>query len=153
VTKTPITPNRSGWVTGTTNEITGPTGFILPGDALGKNGNLSIFARIFGSTTGTKSYRMKIDSTTVVGLGSVGSPTGEYLMAVNAIDSHSVKNCGRLNISVPVGIGYAGSSVVAASTVSVDTSVDTTLSFSLQSSANMCGTILAQTQVIATYGE
>lgn len=152
-TKTAITPNLSGWVTGTTNEVVGPTGFVLPGGALGKNGKLSFNAKLAGSTTGNKTYRLKIANTTVVTTGTSTSPVGETLNNITCVDSHTDKNCGRSTNTASSGVGSYTTAYVSASFVQVDTSVDCVATISLQNSSNVGGIVLLSSDVVATYGE
>lgn len=157
VTKTAITPNLSGWVTGTTAEITGPTGFILPGTALGKNGRLEVYKRLLGSTSGTKSYRVRggdVSTTQLVLLGSVTSPVMESLSTVSCVDSHTVKFTGRNATSGNGGVGES-TNVVSASyiTTTFDTSIDQVLNVTLQQSTNVSTPVLMGCTITATYGE
>ncbi len=153
-TKTAITPNLSGWVTGTTNEVVGPQGIILPGMALGKNGDLQCFLRTFGSTAAVaKISRIKLDSTTAITSGNVSNPLADLLMCIACIDSHSIKNVGRSVTSAPVGVGLVGATAAAASQFSVDTSVDTSLSITLQGNSNVAAPAIGSFKFTATYGE
>lgn len=150
-TKTAITPNLSGWVTATTNEVVGPQGFILP--TLGKNGNVQILIGQTGSTTGTKSHRAMIGSTVVAASGSTGSPTIETLHIVTCTDSNTEKCLGRINASAFAGVGKESSLWATANQVSVDTSGNTEMRISLQQSTNVATPILLRSLITATYGE
>ena len=152
-TKTPITPNLSGWVTASTSEIVGPSGFILPGDALGNNGNLQVFLGQAGSIVGTKSYRVKLDTTNVAVTATSGSPIGESLHTITCTDSPTEKLCGRITASAASGVAAFTTSYVAANAVSVNTEIQQQLSFSLQQSTNVATPILLRAYAIATYGE
>jgi len=152
-TKTSITPNLSGWITASASEITGPSGFTLPGDALGNNGNLQVFLGQAGSTAGTKSYRAKIDTTNIVQTGLTTSPVGESLYTITCNDSPTEKLCGRSTPTSTTGVGLASTTYTAASTVSVNTAVPQQFSISLQQSTNVATPILLRAYAIATYGE
>jgi len=152
-TKTPITPNLSGWATGSTSEVVGPSGFIFPGTALGNNGNLQVFLSEAGSTAGTKSYRVKIDTTNVVQSGYTTSPVSDSLHTITCIDSPTEKLFGRCTPTSSTGIGSSTTSYTSANYGSVDTSIDQQLSFSLQQSTNVATPVLMRAFAIATYGE
>lgn len=152
-TKTAITPNLSGWVTATTNEIVGPTGFVLPGTALGKNGILELFLSQAGSTTGTKSYRMQLDGTNVFQNGGTASPVGDSLHTATCTDSVSEKQLSRTSPNAYGSLGAATTNFAAANRVSIDTSIDRTVSLSLQQSTNVSTPVLMRFSLKATYGE
>lgn len=152
-TKTSITPNLSGRITASTSEITGPSGFTLPGDALGNNGNLQVFFGQAGSTTGNKSYRAKVDTVNVVQVGNTTNPVIETLHTITCSDSPTEKYCGRPTAISAGGIGVGASGPTSASAVSVNTAVAQQLSFSLQQSTNVATPILLRAYAIATYGE
>lgn len=152
-TKTPITPNLSGWVTGSTSEIVGPSGFILPANALGSNGNLQVFLGVGGSTAGTKTFRAKIDTTNVVQTGTATSPTGESLHTVTCVDSPTEKFCGRSTSTSSTGVAAFNTTYAAANATSVNTAIEQRLSFSLQSSTNVAGAVLFRAIAVATYGK
>ncbi len=151
--KTPITPNLTGWVTATTNEITGPTGFILPGAALGKNGWLSMLLGYFGSSAGTKTYRVYANSVMIGSVGSTTSPISESLLGLNCKDSNNKKSMLRYSSSASAGIAAASASYAAAFNTDVDTSVDCTISITLQQSTNVATPVLVRSLITATYGE
>lgn len=152
-TKTAITPNLSGWVTGTTIEVVGPSGFVLPGSALGKNGSLSTFFGQAGSTAGQKTFRLKDGTTNLVQTGTLTSPTGESLHTLTCMDSHTEKTVGRSTTGSATGVALFTTSYVTANTISLDTSVDRTLSISLQQSTNVATPVLLRAYAVATYGE
>ncbi len=152
-TKTAITPNLSGWVTGTTSEVVGPTGFVLPGTALGKNGSLSVYLRQAGSISGNKTFRSWIGSTTATVTGSTTGPTAETLQYVSCIDSFTSKFVGRVAANGTGGVASVSGGYGAAQIISVDTSVDNTVSVSLQGSTNLAAPVLTTAILTATYGE
>jgi hypothetical protein len=153
VTKTPITPNLSGWVTGTTSEVTGPTGFILPGGALGKNGFLSVYVKLCGSIVGSRNYRARIVGTQFFLGGTASSPMCELLGITSCIDSHTEKVSGKSGGGAITGIGVATTTYSTAQYVSVNTSIDTDIAISLQGSVNTSAPILLGCLLTSTYGE
>jgi hypothetical protein len=152
-TKTAITPNLSGWVTATTNEVVGPQGFVLPGTALGKNGNLQIFVGQSGSTSGNKTFRSYVDTTAVSMTGLSTSPNVDTLHLVTCADSTTEKHLGRTLTTGPTGVGIAGTSYSSTNYVSVDTSIQQSMSVSLQGSTNVAAPVLLRALITATYGE
>lgn len=152
-TKTPIIPNLSGWVTGSTSEIVGPSGFILPANALGNNGSLQVFFGQAGSATGTKRYRAKIDTTNIVTSGSSTSPVGDSLHTISCLDSPTEKVCGRTSTTVSTGINVFGTIYSTTNRVSVNTAINQQMSISLQQSTNVATPVLLRAYAIATYGE
>ncbi len=152
-TKTPITPNLSGWVTGSTSEIVGPSGFILPANALGNNGNLQVFLGQAGSTAASKIYRAKIDTTNVVVTGTTTAPVAETLHTVTCTDSPTEKLCGRSTTTTLTGVALAATAYLATNAVSVNTAFSQLFSISLQQSANVAAPVLLRAYAIATYGE
>lgn len=152
-TKTPITPNLSGWVTGSTSEIVGPSGFILTANALGNNGNLQVFLGQAGSTAASKIYRAKIDTTNVVVTGTTTAPVTETLHTVTCTDSPTEKLCGRSTTTTLTGVALTAAHYLATNAVSVNTAFSQLFSISLQQSANVAAPVLLRAYAIATYGE
>ena len=155
-TKTPISVNLTGRITATTNEVAGPSAFLLPKTALGENGSLRASLHQSGSTAGTKSYRVRGDdsgTTALVLTGTAGSPVlyGDYL--VQCLGSHTRKYLGRTDSTVYTGSGAVGGLVAATSTVDLDTSTDLRLSVSLRGSTNLAAPILISALITANYGE
>jgi hypothetical protein len=152
-TKTAIAPNLSGWVTGTTNEITGVDGLILPAGTLGKNGNIKTFHRQGGSVTGNKNVSFYLGGVGLARGGSSGSPMVDMANTMFCLDSHTSKHTGRLTNNAVTGITVASASMTNGNVISIDTSVDQLISCGLQSSTNVGGGTLLQFEIIATYGE
>lgn len=153
-TKVPFGTNLTGWVTAPTTEITGPNGFVLPGTALGKNGNMQLLWRTAGSTTGTKTYRLRnAAADLLMTIGSTTIPLSEMLNSVVNCDSYTRKMLGRQFINGLTGVGQGGATYATSHTVSVDTSVDNTLSLSLQGSSNLSAAILQSAFITTTYGD
>lgn len=151
---TPIATNLSGWITATTNEVTGPSGFILPGSALGKNGFLSILLGYFGSTSGTKTYRVSAAGVTVAAVGATTNPIAESLLGLNCKDSHSKKSLLRSSSTgASTGVGTAAATYAASFNTDVDTSVDCEITITLQQSTNVATPVLVRSLITATYGD
>ena len=142
--------NLSGWLTQTTSEITGPTGFTLRGGSMGPNGSLKAYLRFLGNTTGTKTYRVYMGSTIVLQTSPTTSPNTEQLMSCRNQGVETLQNNSRS--AAPTGVGVAGASVSGLEYTSADTSVDQTVSLSLQISATGSCAILLHADLTATYG-
>jgi hypothetical protein len=145
VSPTPFPVNLTGWLTQTTAEITGPTGFTLAGGSLGRNGSLRTYLRATGSTTSTKTFRAYLGSTVIFGAAPVGSPTIDYCMSVVNQGSETLQTAAPVN--APIGIGSTLSSFAAGNYITVDTTVDQAFSMSLQVSSNTASAILLNASV------
>ncbi len=146
---TPFPGNLTGWLTQTTSEVTGPTGFTYPGGSMGPSGILKTHIRVAGNNTGTKTFRQYLDSTQIGGISPSTSPITELITSCINIGSESIQT--NSPTTSPTGVGIAGSSFgTLASTI--DTSSDKTLSFSLQLSGNTACAILLHADVTVTYG-
>ena len=145
-TETAITTNLSGWVTATTIEVVGPSGFVLPGGALGKNGYVEFFLGCAGSAAGTKTFIAKAGGVSAVINSLTSSPTSNTLGSMACMDSMTAKMAGRT-------IASSSSSFATTTTFSLDTSVDQEISFSLQQSTNVATPVLLRAYAVATYGE
>jgi hypothetical protein len=157
VALTPISVALTGYVTASTSEISGPSGFALNREALGKNGILKTLLRCQGSTGGNKTYRMRAgnsSTTQILVTGSAASPNIDGLHCMNCVDSHTVKYIGRINASGYSGVGVGAATAVASSIVTtMDTSVDNTLYLTMQGSTNLSAPILLGFEITATYGQ
>lgn len=149
---TAFSTNLTGWLTTTTSEITGPTGFVLPGGSMGPNGSLKSHVRINGNATSTKTYRVYLGSTAIGSFSSVTTlPNAEAIISTRNQASQFLQSNSR-HVAVP-GVGAAaGGSVAAAEASSVDTAVDQTLSMSLQLTANTACAVLLHADINCTYG-
>ena len=152
-TKTSITPNLSGWVTATTNEVVGPQGFLLPGTALGKNGNIQALVGQAGSIVGTKTYKAKLDATNIVSTVTTSSPVGETIHTITCMDSTTKKLLGRASAVLNTGVSFFINAYSTGNLAEIDTSVNQYLSFSLQQNTNLATPILTRALAVATYGE
>lgn len=153
---TPIPVNLTGRITSTTNEVTGPSGFLLPGNALGKTGSLSVLMHQCGSTAGNKSFRVRSNDANTRLWVSTGTSTAPSILGrfvINCMDSHTKKFGGRQSSSAYAGLGSTGTSLASSSAFDVDTSVDRRLYFTLQGSNNLTAPILTSAQIDATYGD
>lgn len=149
---TPFVDNLAGWLTQTTSEITGPTGFTLPGGAMGPNGALKTHLRGVGNTTANKIYRVYLGSSVVGSIGALTTiPNFEFLMATANQGSESLQiNC---RPSGTTGVGSNGATFSATSeTSAVDTSVDQVFSISMQNSTNAACSVLLHADTTVTYG-
>lgn len=149
--KTPIPTNLTGRITGTVSEITGPSGFVLSGNALGPNGLATCFFSMAGPTTGTKTYRMKLDGTTVFANGTTTSPVADSLHILTCADSVTEKQLGRTSGSAFGSVGAAATAFASTNRVSIDTSIDREVSFTLQQN-NTSGVVLLRADLTASHG-
>lgn len=144
--------NLTGWLTTTTSEITGPTGFVLPGGSMGPNGSLKSHLRLSGNATGNKNFRMYAGSSLIGFANSITTlPNSEILISAcnqGRIDSQVVSR----SVAVP-GVGaVAGSVAVAGEATAVDFAADQTLSISLQISTTSACAVLLHADTTCTYG-
>jgi len=145
--------NLSGWLTQTTSEVTGPTGFTLPGGSMGPSGVIKSHMRLLGNATSNKSYKLYVGSTAVSWISPVTtSPNEEIIVSSRNQGSQSLQYNSR--VAGITGVGVAGASINGAPEyTSVDTSVDQNISISLQLSAlNTACAILMGADVSVTYG-
>lgn len=143
--------NLTGWLTTTTSEITGPTGFVLPGGSMGPNGSLKPYLRTAGNTTANKSFRAYAGATQICVVTPITTlPNSEIMASVRNQGSQSLQNISR-NVAIP-GVGAAGGSYVAGESTAIDFSVDQTLSMSLQVSTTAACAVLLHSDITCTYG-
>jgi hypothetical protein len=142
--------NLSGWLTQTTSEVTGPTGFTLRGGSMGPSGSLKSYLRLLGSTTGTKTFREYIGSTVIGYTAPTTFPDVEQITSCRNQGVETLQTNSRAAAST--GVGVAGATVSGTEYTSVDTSADQNLSISLQLSANTACAILLHADVSVTYG-
>ena len=152
-TLTPFADNLSGWLTQTTSEVTGPTGFTMVGGSMGPNGVIKFHFRMLGNTTSNKAYTIYLGETAVARISPVtANPNGEMIVSSRNQGSQSLQ-CGS-RVSGTTGVGVTSSTFTGAPEfTSVDTSVDQNISISLQLSAlNTACAILMGADVSVTYG-
>jgi len=145
------TPGR---ITQSTAEITACS-FTLPGGVLGPNGIMVVKEKTFcTSSAGTKLFRVR------AGTGVVYSTSFTNTFNDELIQSSRI-NMGRQNRQVGNKTGASNSTwdcgttsgVYSNDVTTVDTSVDQTVSFTIQNSANVDSSILVPMQFLVQYGE
>ena len=150
VSPTPFPVNLTGWLTQTTAEITGPTGFTLVGGSMGPSGVVKTHWRIIGNTTSTKTFKEYLGLTSVAAMGITTSPLTEMLTSIfNQGDQQKQVTS---TASALTGVGTANATFTASSSATVATDVDQTISFSLQVATNTACAILLHADVTVTYG-
>jgi len=144
--------NLTGWLTTTTAEITGPTGFVLPGGSMGPNGSLKSHLRLSGNATANKNFRMYAGSSLIGFANSITTlPNSEILISACNQGSIASQVVSR-SVAVP-GVGaVAGSVAVAGEATAVDFAADQTLSISLQISTTSACAVLLHADTTCTYG-
>lgn len=141
----------TGRLTSTTSEVTGPTGFVLPGGSMGKNGILTNHLRVSGNSVSSHTVKGYVGSTAAILLGATSSnPHNEGIVSV-ANQGSEVLQIGSRR-SDPTGVGESGSSVNALESSAVDTTVDQTLSMSLQITSTSAAVALLFSRFSVTYG-
>lgn len=149
---TPFPTNLSGWLTTTTSEITGPTGFDLLGGSMGPNGSLKSHVRVYGNVTGNKFFRMYVGSTAVMAIVPTTLPNTEFLFSVRNQGVENLQVGPRGGARATLGVNTTDGSVFTSEFTTIDTSVDQTISYSLQLSSNQGCAVLANFDVTCTYG-
>ena len=142
----------SGWLTQVTSEVTGPTGFLVPGGAMGNNGILKTYLRGLGNATAGKIFRLYLGANLVTYVGSVtSSPDFEFLLssANQGVANRQINS----RPSVPTGVGTVGGTFSVAESSSADTSMDQIYSISLQISTTAACAILMHADVTVTHGD
>ena len=142
--------NLSGWLTQTTAEITGPTGFTLVGGAMGPSGVVKTHWRIIGNTISTKTFKEYLGSTTVATMGITTAPVTEILTSIFNQGDQQKQVTSTAN-ALP-GVGTANATFTASSSATIATDVDQTISFSMQVATNTACAILLHADVTVTYG-
>ena len=148
---TAFVENLSGWLTQTISEVTGPTGFVLAGGSMGKNGSLKAHLRLAGNITGSKNYKMYSGASQICAIGSVTTnPDSESIVSIKNQGSESLQLLSRQLANT--GVGQVAASFLTNEYASIDTSLDQTLSISLQTSTTAACAILLHADVSVTYG-
>ena len=143
--------NLSGWLTQTTSEVTGPTGFTLRGGSLGPSGSLKAHLRGLGNATANKSYKVYLGSALVQYIQPVTTGVN-WEMIVSTCNQGSEALQINSRQTTPTGVGGAGTVMVAGESTSVDTTADQTVSISMTVSTNAACAILLHADVSVTYG-
>lgn len=149
-TPTAFVDNLAGWLTQTTSEVTGPTGFTLLGGSMGPNGNIKIYTRGSGNTTANKTYRHYLGSTIIANFPLATNPSYEFLVITANQGSESLQSNPR--VSALSGVGVYSTVCSSAEASSIDTLLDQKYSISLQISTNAACAILLHADVSVTYG-
>ncbi len=149
---TAFATNLTGWITTTTSEITGPTGFYLLGGSMGPNGSLKSHVRTYGNVTGNKFFRMYVGSTAVMVMVPTTLPNNEFLFSVKNQGVENLQVGPRGGTRATVGVNTADGSAFTSEFLTIDTSVDQTISYSLQLSSNQGCAVLANFDATCTYG-
>lgn len=143
--------NLTGWLTTTTSEITGPTGFVLPGGSMGPNGTLKSHLRTAGNVTANKTYRLYLDSTVAAFFGAMSTnPHAELISSSRNQGSESLQLNSPQASNTGVGLVTNGFQSGAYSAVNTDT--DKKLSISLQISTTAACAVLLHYDITCTYG-
>ena len=144
--------NLSGWLTQTTAEITGPTGVAVRGGSMGKSGALKSHLRGLGNATANKFYKLYLGSSLVQYITPVTTyPNWEMIVSTCNQGSESLQINSRQQMLT--GVGVNGTVMVNGESTSVDTSVDQTLSISMQISTALACAILLHADASVTYGD
>jgi hypothetical protein len=144
--------NLSGWLTQTTAEVTGPTGFTLRGLSMGKSGSLKSHLRGMGNAIATKFYKLYLGSSLVQQIQPVTTFTNwEMIVSTCNQGSESLQINSRQQM--PTGVGVPGTVMVNGESTSVDTSVDNNISISMQISTTSACSVLLHADVTVTYGD
>lgn len=143
--------NLTGWLTQTTAEITGPTGFTLPGGSLGPNGFLDWWFRTSGGNSGTvKTIRGKAGTATIGAVAYSVSPNGEYQGRLYNQGKTNRQGSMRNGTSTS-GVGTAGASMTTTEYSAIDTTSDQTLSITLQTAGSSEGIVLLGASFESSY--
>ncbi len=148
----PFVDNLAGWLTQTTSEVTGPTGFTLLGGSMGPSGALKSHLRGTGNATATKFYKLYLGSSLVQYITPV-TTAANWEMIVSTCNQGSESLQINSRQQMPTGVGMAGTVMVNGESTSVDTSVDQTLSISMQISTALACAILLHADASVTYGD
>lgn len=143
-------PNLSaGRITQSTEEVAGPS-FTLPGGSIGPNGRLSWSMRTAASNAASiKSFRIRYGSTAVY----AAQPTTSPCMEIFGFSCNLGTQARQFNARAgSVGISSAGATIGTTENTAVDLSVDQTVAFSIQLTANTDAAALVYEQVSIQYG-
>ena len=142
--------NLNGWLTSTTSEITGPTGFTLRGGSMGPNGALKSHFRSLGNTTGTKTFKGYIGSSVFSSIAPTVNPTTEIITSFCNLGVENAQLVSGINSNT--GVGINSNVFTTSSYSSIDTTSNGTISYSLQISTTAACAILLHADVSVTYG-
>ncbi|MBK8113504.1 MAG: hypothetical protein IPK44_02675 [Candidatus Accumulibacter sp.] len=143
--------NLTGRLTTTTAEVTGPTGFVLPGNSLGPNGCLKSHFRSSGNLTGTKTFKGYLGSSVFSSIAPTVNPTTEI---ITSFCNQGVANAQLVSgINSNTGVGVNSNVFTTSSYAVIDTTTDKNISYTLQLSVNTACAMLLHADVTVTYGE
>ena len=143
--------NLNGWLTQTTAEVTGPTGFTLRGGSMGPNGCLKSHFRSSGNLTGTKTFKGYLGSSVFSSIAPTVNPTTEI---ITSFCNQGVANAQLVSgINSNTGVGVVSNVFTTSSYAVIDTTTDKNISYTLQLSVNTACAMLLHADVTVTYGE
>ena len=143
--------NLNGWLTQTTAEVTGPTGFTLRGGSMGPNGCLKSHFRPSGNLTGTKTFKGYLGSSVFSSIAPTVNPTTEI---ITSFCNQGVANAQLVSgINSNTGVGVNSNVFTTSSYAVIDTTTDKNISYTLQLSVNTACAMLLHADVTVTYGE
>ena len=149
-TPTAFVDNLAGWLTQTTAEVTGPTGFTLRGGSMGPNGCLKSHFRSSGNLTGTKTFKGYLGSSVFSSIAPTVNPTTEI---ITSFCNQGVANAQLVSgINSNTGVGVNSNVFTTSSYAVIDTTTDKNISYTLQLSVNTACAMLLHADVTATYG-
>lgn len=147
---TPFPSNLTGWLTTPTAEITGPTGYTLPGGSMGPNGSLKSHLRGTGNITANKNLRVYLGASQITFLPMATTPNYEFLTSVTNQGSESLQVISR--VSGLTGTGQASATFGTTDFTAVDTSTNKAISISMQNSSTSACIVLLHADITCTYG-
>ena len=119
---------------------------------MGKSGALKSHLRGLGNATATKFYKLYLGSSLVQYIQPVTTaPNWEMIVSTCNQGAESLQINSRQQM--PSGVGLAVTVMVNGESTSVDTSVDQTLSISMQISTALACAILLHADASVTYGD
>ena len=122
--------NLNGWLTQTTAEVTGPTGFTLRGGSMGPNGCLKSHFRSSGNLTGTKTFKGYLGSSVFSSIAHALNPTTEI---ITSFCNQGVANAQLVSgINSNTGVGVNSNVFTTSSYAVIDTTTDKNISYTLQ---------------------
>ena len=147
---TPLPSNLTGWLTQTTAEVTGPTGFTFRGGSMGPNGCLKSHFRSSGNLTGTKTFKGYLGSSVFSSIAPTVNPTTEI---ITSFCNQGVANAQLVSgINSNTGVGVNSNVFTTSSYAVIDTTTDKNISYTLQLSVNTACAMLLHADVTVTYG-
>jgi hypothetical protein len=120
---------------------------------MGKNGSLKAHLRLAGNITGSKNYKMYSGASQICAIGSVTTnPDSESIVSIKNQGSESLQLLSRQLTNTASGVGQVAASFLTNEYASIDTSLDQTLSISLQISTTSACAVLLHADTTCTYG-